>query len=257
MPDVGQMPASLTRQLSREMLYKLQEIRLVLNEDRLRTIPEAIEGNLVAFDNTGNIVDSGKAPPDGVIVGTTDTQSLSNKTLLIPVIADLSSAQHNHKSAQGGGDYSWADLVAADVVYLHALVGDIVQTNLVDKSANEDITGAWRLAKMPHSTYTQTNATLTSDDWGKLIIMDNGTKSVFVYLPSIGATDIGCPLCVVRLGSGRVTIQAADADVLENSSAGGAVFCEEASRGAANLWLRVVSATKYMFEQGCGIWKTI
>lgn len=39
----------------------------------------------------------------GSVVGTTDTQILSGKTLLIPVVADLSGMQHDHSDAQSGG----------------------------------------------------------------------------------------------------------------------------------------------------------
>lgn len=39
----------------------------------------------------------------GAVVGTTNTQTLTNKTLTEPVIASLVNAQHDHKSAAGGG----------------------------------------------------------------------------------------------------------------------------------------------------------
>ena len=61
-------------------------------------------------------------------------------------VADLiakAKANHNHTSATEGGDYPWADFVAADVTYLQALLADITQTNLLDKSADETITGDW------------------------------------------------------------------------------------------------------------------
>jgi len=38
------------------------------------------------------------------------------------------------------------DFIAADVTYLQALVADITQTDLVDKSATEAINGAWSFA---------------------------------------------------------------------------------------------------------------
>lgn len=44
--------------------------------------------------------------PTGAVVGTTDAQTLSNKTLTVPVIADFSSAQHAHTSAATGGTLS-------------------------------------------------------------------------------------------------------------------------------------------------------
>lgn len=44
-----------------------------------------------------------KANPSGAFVGTTDTQTLSAKTLTTPVIGDFSSANHNHTNGTGGG----------------------------------------------------------------------------------------------------------------------------------------------------------
>lgn len=41
--------------------------------------------------------------PSGTIVGDTDTQTLTNKTLTTPTIASFTNATHNHQSAAGGG----------------------------------------------------------------------------------------------------------------------------------------------------------
>lgn len=42
----------------------------------------------------------------GSVVGTSDTQTLTNKTLTIPIISDFTSAQHGHSNAQSGGTIS-------------------------------------------------------------------------------------------------------------------------------------------------------
>jgi hypothetical protein len=46
----------------------------------------AATNNLAGLGATGDLTDSGKAPPTGVIVGTSDTQTLTNKTLTAPVL---------------------------------------------------------------------------------------------------------------------------------------------------------------------------
>jgi len=65
--------------------------------------------------------------PAGDVVGTTDEQTLTNKTLTspavtdltgtlasptitTPTIADLTNMTHDHTSAANGGDYPWADM---------------------------------------------------------------------------------------------------------------------------------------------------
>jgi hypothetical protein len=47
-----------------------------------------VTGDQASFDASGNIVDSGKATPAGVMVGTTDTQTLTNKTLTSPGVTN-------------------------------------------------------------------------------------------------------------------------------------------------------------------------
>lgn len=49
----------------------------------------------------------------GSVVGTTDTQTLTNKTLTTPTIGDFSNAGHNHTNAAGGGQLTDAALSAA------------------------------------------------------------------------------------------------------------------------------------------------
>lgn len=65
----------------------------------------SVSGNIATFNGTtGKIIqDGGKSLPAGAVVGTTDSQTLSAKTLTTPTIADFTNAGHSHTNAAGGG----------------------------------------------------------------------------------------------------------------------------------------------------------
>lgn len=83
------------------------------NEEKTNVIDDPTADNIVTVTEDGDIQDSGYDLPDGNIVGDTDTQTLTNKTLTAPTIADLTSMTHDHTSAAEGGDEAWADMTQA------------------------------------------------------------------------------------------------------------------------------------------------
>lgn len=52
--------------------------------------------------------------PSGAIVGDTDSQTLTNKTLTTPTITSLTNAQHNHSNAAGGGNIPETSITFTD-----------------------------------------------------------------------------------------------------------------------------------------------
>jgi len=78
--------------------------------DYVPLIDDPTVDNVATISADGGFQDSGKDLPAGDVVGTTDAQTLTNKTLTLPTIADLTNMTHDHTDAAGGGDYPWADM---------------------------------------------------------------------------------------------------------------------------------------------------
>ena len=110
--------------------------------------------------------------------------------------------------------------------------------------------------KSPDLIYT-TNASLTTDDYGKSIVFNIGASTVTCTLMTARTTDINGWLGpIYRIGTGKLIITADSASTIEYSSAGGSIFCDEERRAAANVTLELVAANKWAIIEGTGLWKT-
>lgn len=97
--------------------------------------------------------------------------------------------------------------------------------------------------------------TLTSADFGKTITV-NSASAQTVSLPSVSSSDIGATIKVIKLGAGRVTIDAADSDTINNSGAGDTVYNNAVTPAYASIDLLLVTDTKWAIVDGQGAWIT-
>lgn len=94
---------------------------------------------------------------------------------------------------------------------------------------------------------------LTSTDFGKIIIANNGAADINITAPPGGPGIIGSVLKIVRLGSGWLKVYPDGSDTIQNGSVGGFIMSSEAGR-TANIELVLVTATKWAINGGLGIW---
>lgn len=136
------------------------------NDKANKNVP-GTTGDLAALSASGDLSDSGKTPPSGEIVGTTDTQTLTDKTLTAPTIND----------GEADADFT--------------LNGCQIAKGLQDTISTDSGTGAaLTVQNGPTLDYTMTaNATFTdslSNGEGLMLILRGGDS--YTFTPPAGST---------------------------------------------------------------------
>ncbi|MBP7796784.1 MAG: hypothetical protein KA059_08435 [Elusimicrobiales bacterium] len=120
--------------------------------------------------------------------------------------------------------------------------------------AKLDVNGDVRLARVLTQA-ADSGITISTADFGKTITI-NSSSDQTVTLPSVSASDVGATITVVKLGSGKVTIDAPSGVYIADSSAGGTIYNNTASQTYATISLRLVTADKWVIMWGDGCWTT-
>jgi hypothetical protein len=95
--------------------------------------------------------------------------------------------------------------------------------------------------------------TILTTDNGKVFTCDSASAQTF-NLPSVDSSNIGTTYTIVKLGTGQVTIDAADSDTIEDSGAGDTVYC--ADEGDALISLMLTTETQWVIRFANGTWTT-
>lgn len=144
------------------------------------------------------------------------------------------------------GTDSSGELESKDLV---DFITGILGVEIVDDG---DGTVTAKRAKWDITTHTD-DKSLVLADLRQIHIMNSADEKDF-DLPSVGEDDVGEWVLIGRAGSGALDINAADSDMISNSTAGGRLRCEEASRPDAFVLLILVEETRWWIPQMHGIW---
>jgi len=107
--------------------------------------------DLAIWNGDGDLVD-GPTPPSGDIVGTSDSQTLSAKTLTTPTIGSFANAAHDHEDAAGGAQLDTGAL-ATDAV---------TEKAVATGSSSDPTTTSGTAAELTDMTITHT--VITNED---------------------------------------------------------------------------------------------
>lgn len=132
---------------------------------------------------------------------------------------------------------------------------DLGVTNLTLSGTLEAGATTLTTAQFNHLSETKSdtyNVLLT--DKGKTLVMDTVAKTF--NLPSVDASNVGVWFTFVKTNAGTLIIDAADTDVINDSSAGGTLYDAQTNETYATIIVELVSATQWVAHAGLGTWTT-
>lgn len=102
---------------------------------------------------------------------------------------------------------------------------------------------------------SDTTITLLTSNLNSVLVVNN-SSNVAVNLPSVSAVNVGTWIMIYKIGTGHLTINAADSDVINDSSAGGSI-ANTTTQTYAAIKIQLVTATMWATaSMPLGTWTT-
>jgi hypothetical protein len=201
---------------------------------------------------------------------TTALDNLASVAINTSLILDTSDS-----AALGSVTKMWSDLFLADGGVINFNNGNAIITHsagaltfsvfpvtpssapttdyqVANKKYVDDNGGA--VGKWTVETKTDNYNVLTTDV-AKTLVMNSASDKTF-SLPSVSSGDVGTWYIFVKIGAGKVTIDAADSDTIGDSGAGDTIYNNYSTETYATITLELISETKWAIIGLDGTWIT-
>lgn len=108
--------------------------------------------------------------------------------------------------------------------------------------------------RTPDLAYSS-SVSLSTRDYGKLILFDCSSGDLVCTLPPVNAQDVNGWITLFRKGLNRLTIVPGEnSSRIEYGSYGGRIWTEEQQRAASNITLQLISLTQWGITGSTGKW---
>lgn len=107
--------------------------------------------------------------------------------------------------------------------------------------------------RAPDKVFT-TNATLTTDDYGKTLVFDTSASLLTCTLMTPNARDVYGWFTIFRRGVNGLYLAPDATSRIEYGSLGGRIWNTEAKRYAANVTLQLLTVTQWGIVGATGLW---
>jgi len=126
------------------------------------------------------------------------------------------------------------------------VTGDIIRWN--------ELTDEWEVVHFPFDPVIHTDShVLLVSELNISHRMNSAADKIFT-LPSVGASENGYSVTLEKIGSGKLTVQAVDSDIISDSSVAGTIYSTTA---LAVLILEYVhTITTWIIKSATGTWTT-
>jgi len=167
---------------------------------------------------------------------------------IIGSVIDSEDVWYNH-------DGEIAQYISNDWEFLEPFPGIIIYLTQDDKLLKYTNKWEYLVATLEQVQVENSGKVLTHDDLGKCFTCENIEEQIF-YLPIANFEHIGGWVRFIKLGSGKLSVEAGVNDIIADSGVGDTLYNDQANQNFATVTIMIAAVGKWVINGGHGTWIT-